>query len=99
MYSTNKVFDKIDVICEHKHDGTTIPIKFRLMNEDGIWEAYTIKSYKPNTNNSTHTTKDGIYVNATTEIYECKVVIFGLERIVRLYHSPKGALVEWQLAI
>ena len=34
-----KKFDKIDVICEHKHDGTIIPIKFRLMNEDGLWES------------------------------------------------------------
>jgi hypothetical protein len=99
MYPVKKVFDKVDVICEHKHDGTIIPIKFRLMNEDGLWEVYSIKSYKPNNNNSTHTTKDGIYVSSTTEIYECKVVIFGLERTVRLYHSQKGSLTEWQLAI
>ena len=99
MYPMNKVFDKIDVICEHKHDGTTIPIKFRLKNEDGMWETYSIKAYRPNSNNYTHTTKDGLYVSGQTEIYECKVVIFGLERTVRLYHSPKGSLAEWKLAI
>ncbi len=99
MYNMKKKFDKIDVICEHKHDGTIIPIKFRLMNEDGLWESYSIKSYKPNSNHSTHTTQDGIFVSAKTEIYECKVVIFGLERTVRLYHSPSGCLSPWTLAI
>ena len=36
-----RIIDKVDVICEHKSDGTVIPLRFRLMNEDGAYEAYT----------------------------------------------------------
>ena len=39
----SRVIDKVDVICEHKADGNIIPMRFRLMNDDGVYEAYTIK--------------------------------------------------------
>ena len=41
-----RVIDKVDVICEYKADGKVIPMRFRLINEDGVYEAYTIKGYR-----------------------------------------------------
>ena len=93
-----KVFDKIDVICQIKADGSTIPLKFRLRNEDGIYETYTIKSYKPLPKKGAHTTSDGIYVYDGTNVYECRVHLMGLERTVRLYYDCKDSNT-WKLAI
>ena len=97
-YKMKNVFDNIDVICQIKSDGSAIPLKFRLQNEDGLFETYSIKPYKPVPKQGTRTTKDGIYVSNSTEIYECRVVIFGMERTVRLYYSPKIDN-RWKLAI
>ena len=29
---------KIDMICQHKSDGTIIPIKFRMVDDDGLYQ-------------------------------------------------------------
>ena len=94
----NKIFDKVDVICEIKSDGTVIPIRFRLLNEDGEFETYKISSYRPVPKQGTYTTKDKIYVSNSTEIFECRVTIFGLVRTVRLYYDPKNTSI-WKLAV
>ena len=98
MYPRKNVFDKVDVICEHKADGTVIPIKFRLMNEDGDYEFYKISSYRPVPKQGAYTTKDNIYVCDSTDIFECKVQIFGLVRTVRLYYEPKTTNT-WKLGV
>ena len=36
----------VDVICQHSADGTIIPIRVRVKDEDGEYHAYTIKGYK-----------------------------------------------------
>ena len=35
-----------DVICQHKIDGRIIPIKIRILDEDGEYQVYNIRSYK-----------------------------------------------------
>ncbi|MBR5637831.1 MAG: hypothetical protein IKW81_12970 [Pseudobutyrivibrio sp.] len=97
-YGLNKVFDKIDVICQMKADGTVIPLKFRLQNEDGIYETYTVKSYKPLPKKGAHTTPDGLYICNQTDVFECRVHLMGLERTVRLYYNSKTNNT-WKLAI
>ncbi|MCR5196501.1 MAG: hypothetical protein K6D38_09285 [Pseudobutyrivibrio sp.] len=99
MYNGYKrVFDKIDVICQIKADGSVIPLKFRLQNEDGIYETYTIKSYKPLPKQGTRTTSDGLYISNQSDVFECKVHLMGLERTVRLYYDNKSSNT-WKLAI
>ena len=90
-YGLKKVFDKIDVICQIKADGSVIPLKFRLKNEDGIYETYSIKSYKPIPKKGAYTTSDGLYVCDRTDIFECRVHLMGLERTVRLYYDNKDS--------
>ena len=41
-----RVFD-VDLICEHRTDATTVPMRFRLMNDEGVYESYSISAYKP----------------------------------------------------
>ena len=36
----------LDVICQFKKDGTIIPLKIRLQDEDGEYQSYMVKSYR-----------------------------------------------------
>ena len=56
MNVMSRVIDKVDVICEHKADGSLIPMRFRLVNDDGVYEAYTIKGYRQLFNKEKYTT-------------------------------------------
>ena len=31
------VINKVDVICEHKSDGSIIPLRFKILDEDGAY--------------------------------------------------------------
>ncbi len=94
----SKVIDSVDVICQHKSNGEIIPIRFRLMNEDGEYENYTIKGYRPITHQGAYTTPDGIFVSGcTTLIYECVVVVLNFKKTVRLYFETRNC--KWKLAI
>ena len=44
-----------DVICQHKTDGTIIPLKIRITDEDGEYQVYNIKSYKDVSNRTAYT--------------------------------------------
>ena len=81
----SKVIDKVDVIAEYKSDGTIIPMRFRMMNEDGEYEAFTIKAYKQMPKKGTYTTEDGVYICNEDLVFQCKVIVLNIERIVRLY--------------
>ena len=36
----------VDVICQHSRDGSLIPIRVRVVDEEGEFQSYTIKGYK-----------------------------------------------------
>ncbi|MBO6240421.1 MAG: hypothetical protein J6O61_06205 [Butyrivibrio sp.] len=94
----SRVIDEVDIICEHKSDGSIIPIRIRLMNEDGEYTVFTIKGYRESEKKGTHTTEDGIYVADSTFIFECLIIVAGIKRIVRLYYDPMTN-AKWKLAI
>jgi hypothetical protein len=93
----SRTIDKVDVICQHSADGEIIPIRFRLMNEDGEYETYTIKGYKNLSHPGNHTNPDGIYVTSNTYVFECNVVILDYRKIVRLYFDK--SICKWRLTI
>lgn len=92
-----KVTDKVDVICEHKADGSVIPLRFRIMNEEGEYEAFTIKGYRMIHVGEARTTADGVYICGRDRVFECRVIILNTYRTVRLYFSED--CVKWRLAI
>ena len=94
----SRIIDKIDVICEHKSDGSIIPMRLRFMNDDGEYETYTIKGYRESEKKGTHTTADGIYVGDSTFIFECMVICNNMKRVVRLYYDPRSGS-SWKMAI
>ncbi len=93
----SRVIDQVDVICEQKADGTIIPMRFRLMNEDGVYEAYTIKGYRQIVRKDCYITADGVSVNSRDLVFECRVCILDVLRTVRLYFNMNNC--SWKIAI
>ena len=93
----SRIIDKIDVICQHKADGTIIPLRFRLMNEDGEYETHNISSYRLVSYPGVYTTPDGIMLSSYVVVFECQVVILDYHKVVRLYFDKKNC--AWRMAI
>jgi hypothetical protein len=87
----------VDVICQHNKDGSMIPMRVRLTDEDGAVQTYTIKNYEDLSHQGTRTMPDGMYVTDRTFVYECQVQAFGRYRMIRLYYEPSGTV--WKMTV
>ncbi len=85
----------VDVICQHSADGTIIPLRVRLTDEDGLRQAFTIKGYKDLSHLGTRTMPDGVYVTDKTLVFECKICVLNRERIIMLYYDLPGTV--WRM--
>ncbi len=85
----------VDVICQHCADGTIIPLRVRLTDEDGLKQAFTIKGYKDMSHQGTRTMPDGVYVTDKTLVFQCKIYVLNRERIIMLYYDPSGTV--WKM--
>ena len=72
----------LDVIAQFNRDGSIIPLKIRLYDEDGELQSYVIKAVRER------------YVNSATApaeyhiiIFDCKINAFGKERIISISYS------------
>ena len=79
--------NKLDVICEFTKNDEIIPMRIRVADDDGQLHTYNIKAYKNLSGRGAYTTPDGIYVTNDTLVFICKIEIFGMEQLVRLYYS------------
>jgi len=78
---------KLDVICQHRKDGSVIPIKIRIPDEDGAPHIYTIKCYKDVSGCGAYTTPDGMYVTNNISVFVCNITVLGMKREIRLYYN------------
>lgn len=78
---------EIDLICLHGTNGEVTPIRLRLKDEDGQYQAYTIKEYRDLSHHGTKLMPDGVYLTDKTLIFECKIIVFGREKRIRLYSN------------
>ena len=79
--------NKVDVICQHSRDGTIIPMKLRVADEDGEFQTYLIRSYKDITNYGevdNHKVATAIYHIWT---FDFVILVFGRERRIRLLYN------------
>ena len=76
----------VDVICQHNSDGTMIPLKVRLVDEDGLVQTYKIKSFKDLSHKGAFTMPNGIVATSSVLPFECKVQCFGSERSIMMYY-------------
>lgn len=82
----------IDVICQHSCDGTVIPLKIRVRDEDGECQAYAIQGFQEQERRGGITTKDGVYVSSHVIVYECRITTFGVKRSIRLYYDEQSGI-------
>ncbi len=88
----------VDVICQHSRDGSLIPIRVRVVDDDGDLQTYTIKGYRQLPHQGTRTMPDGVHVSNETLIYECNIINFGTKKMIRLYYEPHGGTV-WRMTV
>ncbi len=77
----------IDVICQHTREGNMIPIKIRIRDDEGEFQTYVVKDYKDLSHKGAFTMPNGIRATNTIFPFECKIIVFGRERIVHLYYN------------
>ena len=88
---------ELDVICQHSHDGTIIPLRIRLKDDEGEYQTYTIKQYKDMSYKGAFQLPNGFFVNTTTLSFECRIVVFGVtRRIWLLYNPPRN---KWSIFV
>lgn len=86
--------NRIDVICQHNRDRTIMPIKIRLTDEYGEMQTYLITAYK-DLSGGDYTLPNGIAVRGHIRTFECKITVFGNERLIRIiYNSDEN---QWRL--
>lgn len=78
------------VIAQFNKDGSIIPLKIRLYDEDGELQSYVIKAVRERYVNSTDAPTDYHIV-----IFDCKINAFGHDRIVSISYSYADRL--WKL--
>ena len=93
-----KIIDEVDVICEHKADGSIIPMRMRFMDENGEYETFNIKGYRQVKDKGTFTTEDGVYITGSSYLFECMIIAMNTKRIIRLYYEP-STKPKWRLGI
>ena len=85
-----KMQQSLDVIAQFNKDGSIIPLKIRLYDEDGELQSYRVKSVRQRYVNSTGAPTDYHIV-----IFDCKINAFGHDRIVSISYSYADRL--WKL--
>ena len=86
LTETNK---NIDMICKHMADGTIIPIKIRMLDEDGAYQEYKIRAYKDLSykGNTFEMPDVGRIHSSGIYPFECKIESFGHERTIKLFYN------------
>ena len=92
-----RVINNTDVICEIKSDGDVIPMRFRILNDEGIYEDYTIRGYRRALRKDAYTTQDGLTVCNKDKVFECRIISDGNYRTVRLYFNKDN--LKWRIGI
>ncbi len=85
----------VDVICEHKSDGTLIPLRVRIIADSADIQMYTIKEYKDISHQGTRTLPNGVYVTDNTLVFECVVNVFGRKQTIWLYYGANDTI--WKM--
>ena len=86
--------EPIEVICQHCKDGSIIPIKIRLQDEDDLYQVYMIKSYRQLEKGSSILPSEG-FIYGDVLRYECKIEVFGVQNRIRLHYNKSQT--KWNL--
>lgn len=76
-----------DVICQHKSDGSIIPIKIRVEDEDGEYHIYQIRAYKDISMHNTCNMPSGARASSHIWVFDCKIMVFNMEKRIQLFYN------------
>ncbi len=85
---------KVDVICQHNRDGSIIPIKIRVIDEDGEYQTYMIRGYRQLINSDRDWEKHESIKKHIWK-FECKILVFDKEKIITVLYNSYENL--WRL--
>ena len=89
METSSHANRNIDMICQHKADGTIIPLRIRMLDDDGAYQEYKVRTYRDlSYRGQTFDMPDVSRVH-TSGIYpfECRIESFGHERTLKLFYN------------
>lgn len=75
---------KIDLICQHCRDGSIIPLRIRLDDEEGLQHDLTIKGYRDKS-------------AAGLMIFDCNVIINNTSKVIRIFTSEVSKDGIWKV--
>lgn len=84
-----------DVICQHKRDGKIIPLKIRLVDEDGEFQTYQIRAYKELSSDGSYMMPNGVMATNHIWLFECKIVVFNTEKRIKLFYNAYDS--KWKV--
>lgn len=79
--------NSVDVICMHSRDGSIMPIKIRVVDEDGAYQTYVIRGYKNLTSFGKYSLPSGTNVTNHIWKFECKILVFDTEKRIMLMYN------------
>lgn len=69
---SNDLGNRIDLICQHSMDGSVIPIKMRVRDEDGELQVFTVKSFRD-------MSEHGL------QSFECKILVQNTMKLITIF--------------
>ena len=98
METLTSINNNIDMICQHKADGTIIPIRIRMLDSDGAYQEYKVHAYKDLTYKGVPLDQldPGRIHTAGIYPFECKIECFGYRKTIRIFYNSYDH--TWKLA-
>ena len=86
----------IEVICQHKTNGTILPIKIKCADEYGEYQVYRILSFRECApGESSFKLPNAVNATRILRRFDCKIHVFGKEKpVTLLYNTTTGT---WEL--
>lgn len=80
----------IDVICQHTRDGKIIPLKIRMVDEDGEFQSYVIQGFRDRTHYGSAALPNGVEVARNSlYVFECQIVVFGIKKWIEIMYNSR----------
>ncbi len=77
----------IDMLCFIRSDGTMVPVRFRMADDDGLMQEYKVKSYKDLSDRGSFEMPNGVVATSSIFPFTCKIDCFGCEKELMLYYN------------
>lgn len=87
---------EVSVICQHKTDGTIIPIKFKLEEKDGTVQMFKINKYSVVSTPGEYRMPNMVKINSKAWCFDCMITVLGSESNAKLYYYTDN--LKWEAA-